>query len=335
MLRTPLRATSAVGAMSQDTRPDGAATLIIGQRVRSGREDDYRRWQRQVNTAAERFPGFEGSDVKPPIGVQEDWLSVMQFDSVSHLQGWLNSTSRLHLIDRGRPLFDGPGTVQVVARENQEPETLVTVVVSHRVADDRIDDFLAWQERVDAAESSFPGFRGSEVFRPIEGVQDEWIISYRFDTAEHLDAWLTSAQRQELLSEADQFGEYTLRKIDHSFGSWFSFGDRSDPPPSAFRTSIAVWVGLYPTVVLLSLLTRPLGMPLWLGLLIGNLLSSFAMTYLTMPYYVNRLLGWWLKPAAGQRGSAVTARGFLLVLAANTFWVAVFYIVTVHILQLN
>ncbi|MBO0681344.1 antibiotic biosynthesis monooxygenase [Mycolicibacterium sp. S2-37] len=315
--------------------PRGAATLIIGQRVHAGREDDYRRWQRQVNAAAERFPGFEGSDVTPPTGVQEDWLSVLQFGSLNQLQDWLNSAIRLDLIDKGRPLFDGPGTVQVLARDRQEPDTLVTVVVTHRVADDKVEDFLAWQKRVDEAESAFPGFRGSEVFRPIEGIQEEWIISYRFDTAEHLDAWLTSGRRRELLSEADHFGEFTLRTIDHSFGSWFSFGDKDESPPSDFRTSIAVWVGLYPTVVLLSLLTRPLGMPLWLGLLVGNLLSSFAMTYLTMPYYVHPLLGWWLKPRAGQRETAVAARGFLLVFAVTAFWAVVFYLVTVHLLKLN
>lgn len=321
--------------MSPDTRtPDGAATLIIGQRVHAGREDDYRRWQRRVNAAAERFPGFEGSDLQPPTGVQEDWLAVHQFDSVGHLREWLNSVTRQDLLDEAGPLFDGPGTVQVVARGQREPDTLVTVVIAHRVAPDRVEEFLAWQKRVDEAESTFPGFRGSEVFRPIEGVQDDWIISYRFDTAEHLDAWLTSPQRRELLGEAEQFGEFTLRKIDHSFGSWFSFGGRTDPPPSDFRTSIAVWVGLYPTVVLLSLLLRPLGMPLWLGLLIGNLLSSFVMTYVTMPYYVNPLLGWWLKPAQPQRQSRATLRGALIVVAVVAFWAAVFYLVTVRLLGL-
>ena len=37
-----------------------------------------------------------------------------------------------------------------------------------------------------------------------------------------------------------------------------------------------MWVGLYPTVVLLTLALSPLQMPLWLGMLIGNLMSSFV-----------------------------------------------------------
>ena len=46
--------------------------------------------------------------------------------------------------------------------------------------------------------------------------------------------------------------------------------------PSESKTSIAVWVGLYPTAVLLTLAMSPARLPLWQGMLIGNLLSSFV-----------------------------------------------------------
>lgn len=306
----------------------GAATLIIGQRVRDGCDDEYRRWQQEVNAAAARFPGYQGSDVRPPTGIQQDWLAVYQFDSVSHVQDWLNSARRLDLLDRAGAWFDGPGTAQVMAEAGREPDTLVTVVVTHRVAEGKTKDFLDWQRRVDEAEGAFPGYRGSEVFRPVDGVQEEWTISYRFDTAEHLDAWLTSDDRRRLLAEADDFSDYTLSTIDHSFGSWFSFGDKAAPPPSDFKTSVAVWMGLYPTVMILSLLTAPLGMPLWLGLLVGNLFSSFVMSYVIMPRYVNPLLGWWLTPQRGARQPATDVRGLLMVLLVNAAWVLVFYLIT-------
>ncbi|MEV3903277.1 antibiotic biosynthesis monooxygenase [Mycobacterium sp. NPDC050551] len=308
----------------------GVATLIIGQRVRVGHDEEYRRWQQDVNAAAARFPGYRGSDLRPPTEIQQDWLAVYQFDSVSHVQNWLNSARRLDLLDEATAWFDGPGTAQVIAEGSREPDTLVTVVVTHRVAEDKTDDFLAWQRRVDEAESAFPGYRGSEVFRPVEGVQDSWTISYRFDTAGHLDAWLTSDQRRRLLDEAEDFSDYTLSTIDHSFGSWFSFGDKAEPPPSDFKTSIAVWVGLYPTVVFLTLLIAPVGMPLWLEMLIGNLVSSFVMSYFTMPRYVNPLLGWWLSPRRGARQPATDLRGLLVVLLVNAAWMLVFYLITVQ-----
>jgi uncharacterized protein len=307
---------------------NSAATLIIGQNVRAGGDDDYAAWQKNVTAAASRYPGFLGSEVRRPSQGQRDWMVVYQFDSVAHVFGWLNSATRQSLLDGAASLFDGPATHQVIAREQQVEDALVTVVVTHRVAPDRVDDFLAWQKKIDEAESKYPGFRGSEVFRPIDGLQDEWTIAYRFDTAEHLDAWLTSDDRAKLLADTE-FKDFSLSKIDHSFGNWFAYGaDTEAPPPSDFKSSIAVWLGLYPTVVLLTLIIAPLHMKLWLGLLLGNLLSSFAMSYFTMPYYVNRILGWWLRPSPTARRASTSIRGIVLVLLINVTWAGVFYLVT-------
>ncbi len=309
------------------TRSDGAATLLIGQRVRPGREEAYLAWQKKLVAAATRYPGFRGSELRRPTATQPDWVVVYQFDSVATMQSWMNSATRQDFLDRGADLFDGPGTQQVIARDSRVDDALVTVVVSHRVAPGQVEDFLAWQADVARAESGFAGFRGSEIFRPVEGVQDEWTITYKFDTAEHLDAWLTSDERQRLLAD-QRFADFTMRRIDHSFGNWFDFGDGT-PPPSTFKTSIAVRLGLYPTVVLLTLLTAPLGMPLWLGMLVGNLLSSFVMSYVTMPLYGNRLLRFWLAPSATARQPATNVAGLALVVAVNAVWAVIFYLVTV------
>jgi antibiotic biosynthesis monooxygenase (ABM) superfamily enzyme len=96
-----------------------------------------------------------------------------------------------------------------------------------------------------------------------------------------------------------------------------------------FKTSIAVWPGLYPTVVFLTPLTAPLGMPLWLGMLVGNLLSSFAMSYFTMPSYGNPIRKWWLKPSPDASRPSTNIRGLLLVLAINAPWALLFYLVAV------
>ena len=129
-------------------------------------------------------------------------------------------------------------------------------------------------------------------------MQEEWTALYRYDSAADLDRWLVSDERKQLLAEGEKFADFQSRTIDNSFGSWFAFDEHGHeaPPPSDVKTSIAVWVGLYPTVVFLTLALSPLKMPLWLGLLVGNLFSSFAMSFVTMPYYVNPLLKRWLRP---------------------------------------
>lgn len=307
--------------------PDsGAAMQIIGRRIRRGREDDYLAWEERITAAAARYPGYRGAEVKPPSDIQPDWVVVYRFDSVPNLRNWLNSSTRQSLLDEAADLFDGPATQQVIAQGTEIADPLVTVVVSNRVEPDQVEAFLAWRETMQRAESGFPGFRGSEVFRPIEGLQDEWTTVYRFDTAEHLDAWLASDERRRLLAQG-LFGDFRLRTIDQSFGNWFTFAGSTGMPPSDFKTSIAVWLGLYPTVVFLTLLTTPLHMPFWLAMLVGNLLSSFVMSFLTMPYYTNPILRWWLTAPAAR---GVTIKGVLLVLAINGLWAVFFYVLTVR-----
>lgn len=302
--------------------------LILGQRVRPGREDEYLAWEKKIVEAASHYPGYRGAEVKPPNDIQPDWVIVYNFDSVTQVQNWLNSSTRQRLLDEAAGLFDGPGTRQVIAQNNEITDPLVTVVVTNRVRDDQVEDFLAWRSTMARAESRYPGFRGSEVFRPIKGVQEEWTTIYRFDTAEHLDAWLTSQDRRDLLARGG-FGEFGIRTIDQSFGNWFAFGG-SAAVPSNFKTSIAVWFGLYPTVVLLTMLTAPLHLPFWLGMLVGNLVSSFVMSYLTMPFYGNRILRGWLRPAPTAPQPATNLKGIALVLAINGVWAMIFYLLTVR-----
>jgi antibiotic biosynthesis monooxygenase (ABM) superfamily enzyme len=309
---------------------DTAATVIIGQKVRPGSEQDFEAWQRGMNREASKYPGFLAAEINPPTAVQPDWVVVYRFDSVAHVQAWINSSTRQGLLEQGRPYFDGPGTQQVVGGGARPSDPLMTVVVTHRVSQEDVTEFLAWQDRLRLAESQFNGFRGTEVFRPVEGVQDEWTALYRFENADDLDKWLISKERQQLLAEGEKFSDFHSRTIDNSFGSWFAFDEHGKlaPPPSETKTSIAVWVGLYPTVVILTLLLSPLKMPLWLGMLIGNLCSSFAVSFVAMPYYVNPLLKHWLRPPPNAPKARTNWQGIGTVVALNLFWVVVFYLVT-------
>ena len=307
-----------------------AATVIIGQTVRPGCEQAFEAWQTDMNSRAATYPGFIGAQINPPTAVQSDWVVVYRFDSVAHVQAWINSATRQERLAEGQQYFEGPGTQQVISGGDRPVDPLVTVVVTHRVRPELVPDFLAWQERLRLAETAFDGFRGTELFRPVEGIQDEWTALYRFENADDLDRWLISEERRALLAEGEKFADFHSRTIDNSFGSWFAFDDKGQeaPPPSDTKTSLAVWMGLYPTVVFLTLMLSPLHLPLWLGMLIGNLFSSFAMSFLAMPYYVNPLLKRWLRPPPEASKTRTNVRGLGILLGMNLFWVVVFYLMT-------
>lgn len=309
---------------------DATATVIIGQRVRAGSERAFEAWQKEMNREAARYPGFIAAEINPPTAVQREWVVIFRFDSIAHVQAWINSATRQKRLEAGQIFFDGPGTQQVVGGGARQNDSLVTVVVTHRVPAENVDEFLAWQDRLRLAENKFKGFRGTELFRPIEGIQDEWTALYRYKSAEDLNRWMISNERKELLAEGAKFADYHLRTIDNSFGNWFAFDQRGveAPPPSNFKTSVAVWVGVYPTVVMITLALSPLKMPLWLGLLIGNLLSSFALSYFTMPFFVNPLLKNWLRPPQEESETKTNWHGFALVIGIMALLSLVFYLVT-------
>jgi antibiotic biosynthesis monooxygenase (ABM) superfamily enzyme len=316
--------------MQTENVTENAVTVIIGQRVRRGTENEYLSWQHGLNEAASSYPGFIGAEVTAPSAGQSEWVVIYRFDSAANLRAWLNSSTRLERLADGRQYLDGPAAQQFVGGAPTPVDQLVTVVVTHRVRPEDVEEFLTWQERLRLAESEFRGYRGAELFRPVEGVQDEWTAMYRYDTAADLQAWLISDERKRLLDEGKKFDDFKLRTVDNSFGSWFAFDDKGNevPPPSETKTSIAVWVGLYPTVTLLTLALSPLKLPIWIGLLVGTLLSSFTISFVTMPYYVNPLLKHWLRPPTDQPELRTNLRGIAIVVAAMLLQAVIFYLVT-------
>jgi antibiotic biosynthesis monooxygenase (ABM) superfamily enzyme len=307
-----------------------AVTVIIGQRVRRGTDQQFLAWQYDVNEAASHYPGFLGAEVAAPTGAQPDWVVIYRFDSIANLRAWLNSSTRQERLATGGQYFDGPSTQQIVGGAATPADQLVTVVATHRVERHDVEEFLAWQERLRLAESTFDGYRGTELFRPVDGVQDEWTAMYRYNNVADLEAWLTSDERKQLLEEGKKFRDFQLRTVDNSFGSWFAFDDKGNqaPPPSDIKTSFAVWVGIYPTAMLIMLALSSLQLPVWLGTLTGNLCSSFILTFVTMPHYANRLLKRFLWPPADEPESRTNLRGAAIVVASLLFWAVVFYLVS-------
>src|SRR5262245_11717947 len=144
---------------------DNAATVIIGQSVRAGSEKEFLRWQHELNNVASRYPGFIGAEITAPTAVQPDWVVVYRFDSVANVSAWINSAARQDRLAVGQQYLDRPPTQQVLGCAAKPTDELVTVVVTHRVRTEDVEEFLAWQDRLELAEGKFHGFRGSELFR--------------------------------------------------------------------------------------------------------------------------------------------------------------------------
>ena len=84
----------------QKGQPPDAVSAVISMRIMPGKEEAYRDWGQRIAAAQAQFPGFQGFKLNPPIpGVQEDWVTVLQFDNEAHLNAWMTSPERLKLLE--------------------------------------------------------------------------------------------------------------------------------------------------------------------------------------------------------------------------------------------
>jgi antibiotic biosynthesis monooxygenase (ABM) superfamily enzyme len=75
-------------------------SVVISTRLKPGQEAAYRRWEQRIAAAQAKAPGFQGYRFEPPTpGVQDDWLSILRFDTEAHLQAWLDSPERHALLE--------------------------------------------------------------------------------------------------------------------------------------------------------------------------------------------------------------------------------------------
>ena len=276
------------------------ATVMISMTVRQAHTDEYQRWQHEMDEVAQAFPGFEATELYPPTSTEEGvWVVVFRFAHLDQLTAWLDSPERRDLATKGEHLFEGKVAQEVLAGEAPDRE-MVTAVIPHDVRPGREREFEHWQETVRRVQEKSPGFKGYELFRPVAGLQDKWVAVVRYDTREHLDEWLQSDAREKLLANGkDYYTDYEVKTINSAFSGWFRFGKEAKGIPPNWKQAMSVLLALYPIVVVLSLtLDRglgTLGVPAYLAIFAGNVVSVSALTWLLMPL-VNRIFAYWLRP---------------------------------------
>lgn len=208
------------------------------------------------------------------------------------------------------------------------PPASATVVVSHHVIQGKEAEYVRWQQGINAATSRYPGYQGAEMLRPVAGVQDDWVVVFRFDSAANLQRWLDSDERATWLERAEPLVEsFVLQKIGGGLGGWFEISAAGDQPrvAPAWKQGMAVLVALYPVVMILRLVLQPAlgGLHSAPRVLLANLASVAVLTYALMPA-VTRALRWWLDPRASAKTSAAGAALLVGLYAAMTagFWLA-------------
>ena len=194
-----------------------------------------------------------------------------------------------------------------------------SAVVVQRVPAAAVEGFLEWQRDADRAAEGFAGYCGTDVFPPADGRGGEWVVLIHFEDEESLARWLESPERARRVEELRaKVGDFDLKTLRGGFGAWFVGQDRPRPAaPASWKMAMTVLLGLFPTVMLLTILVGPLTSPLGLAasMLIGNALSVSILQWVVMPA-LTKWLDPWLR--GGKTVCRLTPILILLMLAVLT-----------------
>jgi uncharacterized protein len=172
----------------------------------------------------------------------------------------------------------------------------VTTTVTGRVKPGHEPFYEQFLEGVTAAASRFPGHLGVEVFRPESASAGEYRVVYRFDTGEHLRAWLDSDERASWLERAEPhvIGPMRTRFVT-GLETWFTLpGQPAAPPPPPYKMSLVTWITIFPLITLVVVVLDPLleGLGRIPRLAVTTAVTVPIMTWLIMPRVTRLLRGW-------------------------------------------
>jgi antibiotic biosynthesis monooxygenase (ABM) superfamily enzyme len=79
------------------------ASSVIVQRVDAADVPVFMEWQQGISTAAAEFPGYQTTEIYPPLDPKKEWVVILHFDDRRTLQNWLDSPKRDEWITQKLP----------------------------------------------------------------------------------------------------------------------------------------------------------------------------------------------------------------------------------------
>jgi len=185
-------------------------------------------------------------------------------------------------------------------KEGHSSSEPVTALIVRNVKPERIEEFEKWALGMHHVVRGFEGYLGTDIIRPHDHAQPEFVIVVRFDRYEHLRAFMESTEREEWLKKSE---EMTVGKMHvqeaQGFTPWFVLPDAALPlvTPPKYKMALLTILALYPSLLVLGTLLSYLfqSWPRPLLIFINVLILVPMMTYYIMPW-VTRVFQSWLYP---------------------------------------
>lgn len=200
------------------------------------------------------------------------------------------------------------------------------VFVTH-VSQGNKDAYRDWASKIQQVEKTFPGYLGVYTQPPSEIEPNNWITILQFETEQHLENWLQSKKRLEILEESKRFVEnYEMHRLSNPFYGWFQSILKFPKRISlVIKETMLVLLVLFPIVMLEIRYLNPhlTALNLSLATFIGNAISVSLISFPFMPICLY-FFGWWLSQDIAKTNLFKNILGFIAVFALYAIEILIF-----------
>lgn len=292
-------------------------TLITRvQPIESASQDSSQSdWLVRLLMAGVQFEGFWSGEIIPPgRSPGGDWLLLQRFRSEAQTVAFRDAATRRELLAQ----HPGPAVVVEQITTDGSMGNAVTAIVTN-VKPAMQEAYWIWAQKIHSAQATFAEYGGVYVQPPPPHKPGQWTTLVRFDSAQALEAWFESPERQALLAEAEQFVDVTrYHQVSSTFPGFFPHDDETGKPTPKWKASLMVLIGLFPILEVLRYFYTPwaaeANIRLVVSLAMSTAVSVSLVSYVTMPLLV-KWFDWWLAPPPAKAGAATDIKGLAIAVA--------------------
>src|ERR1700722_8065293 len=249
-------------------------------------------WQAKLQEIIAKCPGFLSLEILAPSEEQSSWTVIQRFSDPATANAWKQSQQQKDLFNELRSI--NKQDIEEILTDGRTFNGVTEVIITE-IAPEKKSFYRQWLSKIHQAEAKVPGFRGMYVQAPTEEKGRYWITFLQFDTAENLDKWLASDERQDILKELDPLIKaFESHRILSPYAGWFSSIAKIGALPPIWKQTMLVLLVLFPIVMLefkfLLPFTRSLDISL--ATFIGNAISVVLISWPMMPIAIF-FFRWW------------------------------------------
>src|SRR5436190_8423058 len=96
-----------------DKIDDTPITTVLRQHPLPDAVAHYEEWLKEIIPVAQSFAGHQSVSVIRPHKTDDPYTIILHFDTVAHLRDWLDSETRVHLVQKVRPFLQTDEDVDI------------------------------------------------------------------------------------------------------------------------------------------------------------------------------------------------------------------------------